>query len=304
MKKTKILFFGTPIWELTNRHLKIFLENDANIIAFVEADISRISTTVDKDNSYESITSVANRLKKPIFCPKSMKDPDFIKYLKSFGADIFIICGFQFYLNKEILDIPPMGVLNFHSSLLPRHSGMHPGFFTIWYGDKETGMTVHYMDNQIDTGDMAYQSKVPVLFGDDVNTLYDRIWKTSDALIKQLLFDLDNRSVPRTPQDMSKYHYNYELSEKDFELDFRQPAEILFGRAKMMPGKFYFKLNNEKYFIDECTVVKEPQSGRKYELGKLFELNKKVIFITPKYYLQIDKIKNNNKEIDPLSLAT
>ena len=101
---------------------------------------------------------------------------------------------------------------------------------------------------------------------------------------------------------MSKYYYNYELSEEDFELDFRQPAKILFGRVKMMPGKFYFKINEDKYFIDECSVIKEPQKGRKYELRKLFKLDKKIVFLTPKHYLQIDRIKKDNKKVDPFSL--
>ena len=156
MYKTKIIFFGTPVWELTSRHLKVFIENEANIVAFVEANVENISTTVTKEDPYENITSVAKRLNIPSYCPKTMNDPDFIKYLNSFDADIFVVCGFQFYLTREILDIPSLGSINFHSSLLPRHAGMHPGFFTIYYGDKESGMVIHYMDAGIDTGEDVY----------------------------------------------------------------------------------------------------------------------------------------------------
>ncbi len=302
MGKKKIIFFGTRIWELTSKHLKMFLERDANIVAFAEADISNISTTVTKKDPYENIGSVAKRLKIPIYCAGVMDDKKFLDYLKSFNADIFIVCGFQFYLTNEILSIPQLGVLNFHSSLLPRHAGMHPGFFTIYYGDKESGMTLHYMDCGLDTGDIVYLSKVPVYLGDDIASLYDRIWDSSEALIDRLLKDLEKKSLPRIPQNMSKYLYNYELSDKDFELDFRIEAEILFGRVVMMPEKFYFSFNNKKYYVKECSVVKEPEIGRFYNLRKPFLYNNKITFITPKYYLQIERLIRNGKEIDPISL--
>ena len=227
MCKKKIIFFGTPAWELTSRHLKVFIENEANIVAFVEADVENISTTVTKEDPYENIRSAAKRLNLQTYCPKTMDDPDFIKYLKSFNVDIFVVCGFQFYLTKEILDIPPLGSVNFHSSLLPKHAGMHPGFFTIYYGDRRSGMVIHYMDACIDTGDILYQSNVPVLSDDTIGDLYDRIWDSSEGLIEKFLKDLDEESLPRQLQDMTKFFYNYELSEIDFELDFRQPADVL-----------------------------------------------------------------------------
>jgi methionyl-tRNA formyltransferase len=302
MPGTEIIFFGSRIWELTSKHLKMFLDRDANIVAFAEADISNISTTVTKKDPYENISSVAARLKIPIYCANNMNDQKFLDYLRSFKADIFIVCGFQFYLTEEILSIPPMGVLNFHSSLLPRHAGMHPGFFTIYYGDKESGMTIHYMDMGLDTGDIVYRSKVPVYMGDDIASLYERIWDSSEDLIDRLLRDLDKKSLSRIPQDMSKYFYNYEISDKDFELDFRIEAKILFGRVVMMPGKFYFMYNNEKYYIKECSIIKEPSKGRFYILRKPFLYKDKLIFITPKNYLQIDSILKEGKEINPLSV--
>ena len=295
MNKKKIIFFGTPVWELTSRHLQMFLDNKANIVAFVEADTKNISTTVTKKDPYENITDVAGRLNVPAYCPKDMKEPEFINFLKSFDADILIVCGFQFYLPEIILNITPLGVINFHSSLLPRHAGMHPGFFTIWYGDRESGMVIHFMDNVLDTGDIIYQSKVPVYPGDTIAMLYDRIWDSSESLVKKLIEEIESGCLPRTPQDMSRYLYNYELSEKDFELDFRQPAEILYGRVKMLPGKFYYLWNEEKYYVEDCSIVKESKNNRKYIFRKPLENGGKNIFLTPRYYLQIDKVSRIKK---------
>jgi methionyl-tRNA formyltransferase len=303
MYKTKIVFFGTRIWELTSRHLQIFLKYKANIVAFVEAPVEDVSTTVTKKDPYENISQAAERLAIPIYGSKKMKDPGLLEFLKSHDPEIIVVCGFQKYLPKSIRELPPLGAVNFHSSLLPRHAGMHPGFFTIYYGDKESGMVIHYMDEGIDTGDILYQSIVPVKKGDTITTLYDRIWDSSESLIKQFLEDLDQKSLPGKPQDMSKYFYNYELSEKDFELDFRQPADVLCARVCMMPNKFYFIVDNQKYHVGRCSIKKEPDSGRKYELVKPYQHQGKLIFLTPRNYLQIDEVSKDGKNIDPLSLA-
>jgi len=214
--------------------------------------------------------------------------------------DVFIVCGYQLYLPKQLLDIPSLGVINFHSSLLPRHCGMHPGFWTIWYGDKESGMTVHYMDEGLDTGDIIYRTKVPVLLGDTIETLYDRIWESSIPLVDRLLKDLEKGSLPRESQDRSKYFYNYDITEKDFELDFRQPAEVLYGRVKMMPGKFYFILNGEKYYVRDCSIVEEPVVTRKFRLRVPFIMGKKLVFATPQRFLRIDEIIKNGKEVSKI----
>lgn len=302
MAKSRIVFFGTRIWELTSKHLNMFLEKDANIVAFVEASKKNISTTVTKEDPYENITEVGARLNIPIFAAENMTDSLLIKFLKEFKADVFIVCGFQFYFPEEVLNIPKLGVLNFHSSILPRHAGMHPGFFTIYYGDKESGMAIHYMDSSIDAGDIAYQSVVPVYKGDDIASLYDRIWNSSETLIDRLLIDLDKKALPRIPQDMKQYFYNYEISVEDYKLDFRIEAEILFNRVSMMPGKFYFKFDNIKYFVQKCEEIKQPLTDRFYSLREPFIYKDKLTFITPKNYLQINEIIKEGKTLNPLSI--
>lgn len=303
MYKARIVFFGTRIWELTSRHLQMFLKRGANIAAFVEAPIENISTTVTKEDPYENIVQAAERLGIPIYLPESLKEPGLMDFLKKHDPHMIVVCGFQLYIPEVIRKLPPMGIINFHSSLLPRHAGMHPGFFTIYYGDARSGMVIHYMDEGIDTGDILYQSDVPVKKGDTIASLYDRIWDSSGPLIGKLLEDLENNTLPRKPQLKEKYFYNYELSPEDFELDFRLPAEVLYGRVCMLPGKFYITVGGEKYFILKCSVIEQPASGRKYELRKPYGYREKLVFLTPRDYLRIDRMEKDCKKIDPLSLA-
>ena len=292
MYKTKIAFFGTSGWEITSRHLEEFLKNKANISVFAEAPSHLFKSTSTKKESFESISNTAKRLGIPIFAPENARDHVFARELASFKPDVIVVCGYQFYISNEILKIPPLGIINFHSSLLPRHAGMHPVFWTIWYGDKKTGMTVHFMDEGIDTGDIIFKTEVDVKLGDTVELLYDRIFDSSIPLVGKLLNDLDNGVLAREPQDYKKYFYNYEINEKDFELDFRQPAEILAGRVLMLPGKFYFELNGERYYVAECEIIKEATKKRKFKIGEPIkdgDDNGKVVFATPRSFFVVKK---------------
>jgi methionyl-tRNA formyltransferase len=247
---------------------------------------------------------VADRLKLPLFCPENPRDPSFIRAVRELEPDVIIVNCYQFYLPGSLLEIPPLGTINFHASLLPRHAGMHPNFWAIWYGDRETGMVVHYLDEGIDTGDIIYENRVPIMPGDTVNRLYHRIFETSVPLVKRLLDDLEARILPRKPQDMTKYFYNYEIEQKDYELDFRQPARVLAGRVAMAPGKFFFTLNGKKYFVKECSAVDEHVSTRKFRTGVPFAVHGRLTFATPRKFLQITRIAGDDGEFDPITLLT
>jgi methionyl-tRNA formyltransferase len=296
--KKRIVFFGTKGWDLTNKHLEFFMQQGANITGFVIDSSSGFASTVKKSQDYEDICSISLKENIPALYPKDINDPRFLSELEKLNADIFIVCGLQYFLPSELINLPVLGTLNFHTSLLPRHAGMHPGFWTIWYGDKKSGMTIHFMDEGIDTGDIAYQSVVPVITGDTIECLYRRIWDSSKNLIKRLLSDIEENNIPRKKQSYSDYFYNYEITEKDFELDFRQPAETLNNRIKMMPGKFYIKLKNQKVYIYNCRIATEFTLKRKFVSGEPIIFDDKVLFVTPRGYIEILSINDSTGKND------
>ncbi len=302
INKKRIIFFGSEEMDFTSRHLDYFLKFNPNIVGFVVDTRGVRSTTVSKSSTFKDIMKIAEEKDIPVFNPETVKNTGLADDLKKLDPDIFIVCGYQFFLPEEIIDLPPMGTLNFHASLLPRHSGMHPGFWTIYYGDKFSGMVIHFMDKGIDTGDVAYCSEVPVNPGDTIEVLYERIYDTCPGLIKQLMTDIEKDVIPRTPQNYADYIYNYEITDSDFELDFRQPAQVLMGRVKMLSGKFYFVLDGEKYFVKDCTVFKEHVDTRKFETGKPYQLDNRIFFVTPRSYFEIIQAEKDGQKVDLLSL--
>jgi methionyl-tRNA formyltransferase len=302
MRNKKIVIIGTRTWELTSIHLDYFIKNIANIVGILESPTEGITTTTSGGSSSKPINVVAEELGIPIICGKP-KDEGVMDQMREWAPDMVVVIGYQFFLPDEFLNIPPMGVVNFHTSLLPRHCGRHPGFWTIWYGDEQSGMAVHFMDSGLDTGEIAYKSYVPVEDGDTVDSLYDRIWKNDESIVKQLLDDIDNDCVPRTPQDRTEYTYNYVPHEKDFEFDFRQPAQLLVNRHLVKPNKSYIVLNGEKYPVSKCTAIDEPTTSRNFKLNTPYECNGNLVYMTPNKWLQIDQLIQDDEPCSGLQVA-
>ena len=302
MSKKRIVIIGTRTWELTSIHLEYFIKNDANIVGILESPTEGITTTTSGGSSSKPINVVAEEQNIPIICGKP-KDAGVMDQVREWAPDVVVVIGYQFFLPDEFLNIPPMGVLNFHTSLLPRHCGRHPGFWTIWYGDQQSGMAVHFMDSGLDTGEIAYKSYVPVEDGDTVDSLYDRIWKSDEAVVKQLLDDVEGDCVPKTPQDKSEYTYNYVPHEKDFELDFRQTAQLLVNRHLVKPNKSYIVLNGEQYPVSQCVAIDEPTTSRNFKLNTPYECQGNLVYMTPNQWLKIDELLVNDEATPALPLA-
>lgn len=302
MRSKRIVIIGTRTWELTSIHMEYFVKNDANIVGILESPTEGITTTTSGGSSSKAIHEIAEERNIPIICGKP-KGAGVMDQVRAWEPDIVVVIGYQFFLPDEFLKIAPMGVLNFHTSLLPRHCGRHPGFWTIWYGDKQSGMCVHFMDSGLDTGEIAYKSYVPVEDGDTVDTLYDRIWKNDEAIIQQLLDDIETDSIPRTPQDKSEYTYNYVPHEKDFEFDFRQRAQLLVNRCAVKPNKFYLVLNGTQYPVAACQAIDEPTTSRNFKLNTPYNLKGKLVYMTPNQWLQVDELIVNDQPSAALEVA-
>jgi len=303
MLKIRIAFFGTSGWLLTSMHLERFIKRKANLVVLVSSPEGVIKSTVQNQGSAENLKEASERLDIPLLLAENIGSDEFKFKLKQYRPDVIVVCGFPLFIPGAVRRIAPLGAVNFHSSLLPRHAGKHPGFWTIWYGDKTSGMTVHFMDEGIDTGDIIYTSKVSVCSGDSIDLLYSRIWESSLKLVDRLLEDFESRSIKAKPQDMSEYIYNYDITDKDFELDFRQPAEILADRIGMLSGKFYFILEGNRYYVNRCRIIDEPLKTRKFRLNIPYLVDDAVFFVTPRKCLVIEEVIKDEKLINPKNLV-
>jgi len=247
----RTVFFGARGVEFSGRHFARICKSDAEVAAVVDSPPGSVdSTNIRKAD--RSIDEASRRLGVPLFRPASPGNPDFIEEISGLQPDLIVSAGYWGILPKRLLEIPKMASVNFHASLLPRHCGKHPVFWALWYGDTETGITLHHMNEGIDTGDIVYVKRVRVLPRDRVPTLYNRIMNASMPLVDRLFRDTAEGRVPRKPQSSKGYSYNFDLTGKDLRLDFEVPASLLDKRVKISAKRLYFEYEGKKWEVMKC----------------------------------------------------
>lgn len=192
-----ILFMGTP--DFAQESLKSLIENNYNVIGVV--------TNVDKPKGrgMKLIPSPVKEyaLKKgiKIYQPEKVKkNQEFIEEVKKLEPDVICVVAYGKILPKELLEIPRLGCINVHGSLLPKYRGAAPIQWAILNGDKKTGITTMYMDVGMDTGDMILKEEVDIEENETTGELWSRLSKIGGKLLIQTLKQIENGTAPRERQ--------------------------------------------------------------------------------------------------------
>lgn len=154
--------------------------------------------------------------------------------LAAWSPDLMVVAAYGQILPGAVLTIPPLGCLNLHASLLPRHRGASPIHASILAGDAETGMTAMMMDDGLDTGDILLMRKTPIFPDETAGELHDRLAALAPEVLLDSLELLQKGSAPRIPQDSALATYAPKLGKKDGRLDWREPARLLARKVRAM----------------------------------------------------------------------
>lgn len=155
-----------------------------------------------------SVADAARRHRVPLERVPKVNDPAFVESLRARGVELIVSVACPQVLKAEILKVPAHGAINIHGALLPDYQGMLPSFWVLANGEREAGVTVHYMDEKIDHGDIIGQRTVPIESGDTVHSLVKR---SKIGIGKHLLVEaiekIERGEVTRTKMDVSKARY-------------------------------------------------------------------------------------------------
>jgi methionyl-tRNA formyltransferase len=162
-----------------------------------------------------------------ILQPASIKDRDAIEQIRALAPDVIVVMAYGQILPSAVLDIPCVACLNLHASLLPRHRGAAPIQAAIVAGDGETGITVMYMAEGLDTGDMLLQRKIGISLNDTGGSLHDRLAEIAPEALRESLRLLAAGDAPRIPQDNTVATYAPKLNRDDGKIDWSESAEII-----------------------------------------------------------------------------
>ncbi|NOY99105.1 MAG: methionyl-tRNA formyltransferase [Chloroflexi bacterium] len=185
---------------------------------------------------------LADELGLPVVQPRRLREPEAMEQLRRFAPDLIVVAAYGQILRPDVLDLPPLGCINVHGSLLPRWRGAAPIQAAILAGDAETGITIMKMDAGVDTGPTLSQRAVPIAPDDTAGTLFEKMAPLgADLLIETLPGYLSGEIVPQ-PQDDERATYAPMLKKEDGRLDFSQPAADLARRVRAFnpwPGTFF-----------------------------------------------------------------
>lgn len=193
----RIVYLGTPDFAVET--LRRLVEGGYNVVGVV--------TTPDKpvgrhQNHLQPspVKTYALEHGLPLMQPERLKDEAFLEQLKLFHADIQVVVAFRM-LPEAVWNMPPMGTVNLHASLLPRYRGAAPINWAIMNGETETGATTFLLKHDIDTGDLLQQIKLPIGPDENFESLHDRLMTQGADLMLQTIDALIDGSIQPTPQD-------------------------------------------------------------------------------------------------------
>ena len=163
----------------------------------------------------------------PVFQPSSLRPQDNQRLVADLGADIMVVVAYGLILPKAVLEMPRLGCINVHGSLLPRWRGAAPIQRSLWAGDSETGVTIMQMDVGLDTGDMLYKLSCPITAEDTSGSLYDKLAELGPQGLLATLAQLANGTARPEVQDESLVCHAEKLSKEEARIDWSLSAAQL-----------------------------------------------------------------------------
>ena len=224
MKNKNVVFMGTPDFAVPV--LKMLIEK-TNVIMVVTKPDKRVGR--NKELTFSPVKKVALENNIPVFQPIKIKN-DYEKLTEG-KIDLIVTCAYGQIIPKEVLNLPKYGCINVHASILPKYRGSAPIQWAIINGDKETGVTIMYMDEGMDTGDIISISKMAITSYDNVGTMHDKLSILGAQALEKELKSIFDGSAIRIKQG-NDWTLAPMIKREDEHLNFNDYGENIINRIR------------------------------------------------------------------------
>ena len=275
MNNKRIIFMGTP--EISATVLEGIISSEYNVVAV----IAQPDRPVGRKKILMPVPTkeVALRHNIPVYQPiKIRKEYEFVKEL---NPDVIITLAYGQIVPQGLLDIPPLGCLNLHGSLLPKYRGAAPIQYALMNNDKVTGMTLMKMVKEMDAGEMYATEEVEISEEDNSTSLFK---KMGDAALRLILKELPNileGKLVGVPQDESLVSFSPSIKPEEEKLDLNKSKEELHGYIRALsdvPGAYLY-LEGLKFKIYRSSIVSDELIGK---VGEIVKADKKGLHLQTK----------------------
>ncbi|MDE3838468.1 methionyl-tRNA formyltransferase [Bacillus methanolicus] len=272
---TKIVFMGTPDFSVPI--LKQLIQDGYEIIGVVTQPDRPVGRK--KILTPPPVKVEAEKHGIPVFQPEKIRNPEELEKILALKPDLIVTAAFGQILPKELLDAPKYGCINVHASLLPELRGGAPIHYAILQGKKKTGITIMYMVEKLDAGDILTQSEVMISDEDTVGTLHDKLSETGAKLLSETIQKLIKGELKPVPQNEEEATFAYNIKREQERIDWSKSGEEIYNHIRgMNPWPVAYTTMNHsvlKIWRGEKVPAKE-----KSEPGTILAISKDGIIVS------------------------
>jgi methionyl-tRNA formyltransferase len=290
----RILFMGTPEFAVPSFDI---LNSKYEIIgAFTKIDKPNMR---GKKIKFTPVKEYALEHNIPVYQPNTLKDKETQDLIRDLNPDLIVVVAYGKILPKEIIDIPKYGVINVHSSLLPKYRGAAPINAALIHGEEESGVSIMYIAEELDAGDVILTVKTQITDEDTFLTLHDRLKELGAQGLLQAVELIEKGEAPRHEQNHSEATFVKPFSKDDCKIDWSRKEREIFNFVRgMNPFPSAFTTLQDKIF--KIYGVKE--NYKKYEngvCGEVVDIKKGegVIVKTGDGSVILTQVKPENKKL-------
>jgi methionyl-tRNA formyltransferase len=223
-----IVFMGTPDFSVPV--LQQLIKDGYNVIGVVTQPDRPVGRKREITPPPVKVEAVKHNI--PTYQPEKLRKSEELGQLLDLKPDLIVTAAYGQILPKELLEVPKYGCINVHASLLPDYRGGAPIHYSILEGKKETGVTIMYMVEKLDAGDILTQVSVPITDEDHVGTLHDKLSVAGAKLLSETIPALIEGEIVPVKQDEEKVTYAWNITREQEKVDWSKPGEEIYNHIR------------------------------------------------------------------------
>ena len=291
MKKQdmRIVFMGTPKFAVTI--LEGILEANYKVVGVITAPDRPAGRGQKTHESAVKLFSKSKNLN--ILQPTNLKDETFLSNLKDLNANLQVVVAFRM-LPKEVWEIPSLGTFNLHASLLPDYRGAAPINWAIINGEKSSGVTTFFIDENIDTGEIILQSKLRIDPSENAGSLHDKLMKLGNKLVIKTINKIELCSVETHIQSTKELKTARKLNKENCKINWNSSSESIYNKVRGLspyPAAWGLLSNGNELVNIKIYEVKKYLEKHNFQVGRLLTTKKSIKIAVIDGYVELINFK-------------
>lgn len=261
----RILYIGCV--ESSYTELELLLKNKKNVVGIITKEKSKFNS------DFTDLKPLGDEYQIPCRYAKNINDEEIVKFVQECQPDVIYCFGWSQIIKKDILDIPPLGVIGTHPTELPNNRGRHPIIWALALGLERTAATFFAMDDGADTGDIVSQKPIEIDYTDDARSLYDKITKSECEQILEFTEQLEQGTNTRIKQDKKIGNSWRKRGEADGVIDWRMSSRAIYNLVRALTHPYigaYFLYGEKKIQVWKVEEI-EGTGYQNIEPGKVIK---------------------------------